>query len=177
MASITRTLPNVLISGTPGTGKTTHCTALALSTGLHHLDINRVVKEQECHEGWDSELETWIVDEDKLLDAIQPDLEKGGQIVDYHGCDLFPPSLIDLVVVIRCETATLYDRLQARKYGQKKLDENMDAEIMQVLLEEARESYDEEIVVELQSNEADDVDTNVERIENWVAAWKRNRTE
>lgn len=50
----------------------------------------------------------------------------------------------------------------------------MDAEIMQVLLEEARESYDEEIVVELQSDSLKDIDSNVERIEAWIQQWKKH---
>jgi len=76
--------------------------------------------------------------------------------------------------VIRCDSTLLYDRLAARGYPPKKLEENMDAEIMQVLLEEAREAYDEEIVVELGSNEAEDVQGNVERIETWVENWRRD---
>jgi adenylate kinase len=51
----------------------------------------------------------------------------------------------------------------------------MDAEIMQVLLDEARDSYDEEIVVELRSDELGDVDGNVERIQQWVERWKAER--
>jgi adenylate kinase len=51
----------------------------------------------------------------------------------------------------------------------------MDAEIMEVLLEEAREAYDEEIVVELRSDELTDVDTNVERIQQWAEKWKGDR--
>lgn len=42
---------------------------------------------------------------------------------------------------------------------------------MQVVLEEAREAYDEQIVVELPSNTPDDVDSNTERIAAWVASW------
>ena len=76
--------------------------------------------------------------------------------------------------MIRCDSTILYDRLSKRGYSEKKLDENMDAEIMQVLLEEARESYDQEIVVELQSDKLEDVESNVERIESWVANWKQN---
>lgn len=53
----------------------------------------------------------------------------------------------------------------------------MDAEIMQVLLDEARESYDEEIVVELQSDSLDDIDLNVERIQQWIEQWKEDRAE
>jgi len=45
---------------------------------------------------------------------------------------------------------------------------------MQVLLEEARESYDAEIVVELRSDEAEDIESNVERVETWLKQWKEN---
>lgn len=51
----------------------------------------------------------------------------------------------------------------------------MDSEIMQVLLDEARESYKEEIVVELKSESTDDVEANIERVEQWVEQWKKDR--
>ena len=57
------------------------------------------------------------------------------------------------MVVLRTDSTKLYDRLKARKYPEAKLQENLDSEIMEVLLEEARESYDAEIVVELRSDE------------------------
>jgi adenylate kinase len=68
----------------------------------------------------------------------------------------------------------LYDRLTARGYKGKKLEENMDSEIMQVLLDEARESYKEEIVVELKSESTEDVEANLERVEAWVDNWKKD---
>jgi adenylate kinase len=68
----------------------------------------------------------------------------------------------------------LYDRLTARGYNGKKLEENMDSEIMQVLLDEARESYKEEIVVELKSESTEDVEANLERVEAWVDNWKKD---
>lgn len=90
---------------------------------------------------------------------------------------MFPQSLIDLVVVIRCNSTILYDRLKGRGYSDKKLDENMDAEIMEVLLQEARDSYDEEIVVELQSDDLDQIDENLERIQTWIENWKNDHSE
>ena len=114
----------------------------------------------------------------KLLDALEAaNIPSGGFILDWHACDLFPKSWIDLVVVLRCDSTILYDRLSARKYTAKKLEENMDAEIMQVLLDEAREAYDEEIVVELRSDELSDVDDNVERVQQWAERWKKDREE
>ncbi|ATZ48380.1 putative pos9-activating factor fap7 protein [Botrytis fragariae] len=172
-----RTQPNIIITGTPGVGKTTHCEQLAESTGLKHLSVNDVVKEKGCHEGWDDELKTWIVDEDKLLDEIEEDVKQGGYIIDWHACELFPKSWIDLVVVLRVDSTLLYDRLKARNYPEAKLQENLDAEIMEVLLDEARESYDEEIVVELRSDTSDEVESNVERVEAWVKQWKKDHAE
>lgn len=61
-----RTSPNVIITGTPGVGKTTHSEILAERTGLRHLSVNQVVKDKECHEGWSDEYQSWIVDEDKV---------------------------------------------------------------------------------------------------------------
>ncbi|KAJ2993346.1 hypothetical protein NUW58_g1871 [Xylaria curta] len=169
-----RTNPNIVVTGTPGVGKTTHCEILAERTGLRHVSVNQIVKDKDCHEGWDKEYHSWLVDEDRLLDALEEEVADGGCIIDWHACDLFPERWIDLVVVLRVDTSTLYDRLKARKYPEKKLQENLDAEIMDVLLQEARDSYNEKIVVELTSNTTDEMDSNIDRIEAWVNQWKKD---
>ena len=63
---MSRSQPNIIITGTPGTGKTSHCELLAERTGLRHISVNQVVKDRECHEGWDEEYQSWVVDEDKV---------------------------------------------------------------------------------------------------------------
>lgn len=90
---------------------------------------------------------------------------------------MFPRSWIDLVIVLRTNSTRLYDRLTARQYPERKLQENLDSEIMQVLLEEARQSYDEEIIVELESNESEDIEKNVDRIGIWINQWKREQAD
>lgn len=127
-----------------------------------------------------------------MLDSIEDEVKQGGYIIDWHACDLFPKSWIDLVVVLRVDSTHLYDRLKSRyvsphmrcarncvlfvfrNYPEAKLQENIDSEIMEVLLQEARESYDEEIVVELTSNTSDEMDSNIERIETWIKHWREN---
>ena len=97
--------------------------------------------------------------------------EAGGLIVDFHGAELFPERWFDLVLVLRAENSILYPRLQSRCYSEKKLTENMEAEIMQVVLDEARESYKEEIVIELRSDAVEDIESNVQRVLQWMQQW------
>lgn len=42
---------------------------------------------------------------------------------------------------------------------------------MQTILEEARESYQKEIIHELQSNTADELENNLDQIESWIQQW------
>ncbi|KAF3925621.1 hypothetical protein ABW21_db0206325 [Orbilia brochopaga] len=169
--------PNIIVTGTPGTGKSTHCEMLAEATGLKHLSVNQVAKDNNCYDSYDEELKSWEVDEDKLLDAIEDDVKKGGHIIDWHVCDVFPKSWVDLVVVLRTDNTILYDRLKARGYSDNKIEENIDAEIMQVILDEARDAYDQEIVIELRSDENEDVESNVDRIAAWIVQWRKDNQE
>jgi adenylate kinase len=53
----------------------------------------------------------------------------------------------------------------------RKLQNNMECEIFQVLLEEANESYAQEIVRALPSNTIEDMSNNVEILSDWIRAW------
>ncbi|KEF61657.1 dTMP kinase [Exophiala aquamarina CBS 119918] len=183
-----RTLPNIIITGTPGVGKTTTCNQLvALASqctppvSLKYLSINDLVKERGAHSGYDEEFQTVFVDEEKLMDEVEKEIEdgagEGGWIVDWHSTEGFAIRWVDLVVVLRCEeTSILYDRLSSRGYRDEKVQENMDAEIFGVVTEEAREGWtDEGQVVELKSTEAEDIEENAERILQWIKNWLKDR--
>lgn len=66
ITNMARTSPNIIITGTPGVGKTSHAEMLAEKTGLQHLQINKFAEENDCYDGRDEELQSWIVDEDKV---------------------------------------------------------------------------------------------------------------
>ncbi|KAF8921355.1 P-loop containing nucleoside triphosphate hydrolase protein [Mucidula mucida] len=157
--STERTSPVIVITGTPGTGKSTH--AQILERGLF--------------EEYDDEWQSHTVDEDKLLDELEPIVAEGGIVLDWHTCEAFPERWADLVVVLRCDHTKLWERLEKRAYTLKKIQENNEAEIMQVVLDEARASYAPEIVVELNSESMEDLEANVARIVTWITAWKADR--
>ena len=55
-----------------------------------------------------------------------------------------------------------------RGYSQKKISENIECEIMQVLLDEAKESYKPEIVLELVSETVEQMAQNLDKLSEWV---------
>lgn len=46
---------------------------------------------------------------------------------------------------------------------------------MNVVLEEAREAYAEEIVVPLNSEDTTNLESNVSRVVQWIEAWLKNQ--
>ncbi|KAF8475438.1 P-loop containing nucleoside triphosphate hydrolase protein [Gautieria morchelliformis] len=177
--SSTRKLPIILITGTPGTGKSTTAELLVAQSAvpLQYINVGDWVKERHLHEGYDQEWETYLVDDDKVLDELEPQVKDGGVVLDWHTCDIFPESWIDLVIVLRCDHTTLWNRLQERNYPLRKIQENNESEIMQTVLDDARESYETDIIVELQSESTEDLEGNVQRILLWIDAWLKNNAE
>jgi len=46
---------------------------------------------------------------------------------------------------------------------------------METVLDEARSSYAQEIVIELKSESTEDLEENVSRIVQWITAWQKDR--
>lgn len=63
-----------------------------------------------------------------------------------------------------------------RNYPLKKIQENNESEIMQTVLEEARESYAAEIVVELESETVEQMEQNVARMVTWIEQHQKQNT-
>lgn len=181
---VRRIRPHVLITGTPGTGKTTLAAELVerleqrAAGTAQHVCVGEVAQQHRCYDeaAYDTELETHVLEEDTLLDVLETMWEKAEAeqvscIADFHMCELFPERWFDLVLVLRTRTEVLFDRLQERGYAEKKRQNNMESEIMQVVLEEAQEAYDPKIVHELPSNDRNDMESNVQRVIQWIDQW------
>ncbi len=66
MASSGRTRPNILITGSPGTGKTLTATEVVQKTGFEHRSVGDIAKIGQLYEGWDDKFQCHILDEDKV---------------------------------------------------------------------------------------------------------------
>jgi adenylate kinase len=64
VAQVDRKVPNILVTGTPGT--TTTSELIAQATGLSHVNVGELVKEKQLHEGYLEEFDTHVLDEDKV---------------------------------------------------------------------------------------------------------------
>lgn len=172
-AAPSRAKPNILITGTPGTGKSSLAERVASAVSFSQYDVSAVAKEEKLCAEYDEELDTYVIDEDMVLDHMEERLGAagGGYVVDYHSCDLFPERWFDLVVVLTCDNSELHDRLKARGYGEKKIAKNVECEIFQTIVEEARESYAPEVVRVCASNSIEDLEANEAAVTEWISEW------
>ena len=166
--------PNLLVTGTPGTGKSSICSKLLeqLKDRYVLLNVGDYAKQHQLLEERDEERDCDVLDEEALIAHLQEYINKEAKsiIFDYHGCDLFPAEWFQAVFVLRTSNDELYRRLEARSYSESKLKENVECEIFQVILDEAREAFEEDEmkIVELENNTEQDQVRNVEAILDWI---------
>lgn len=109
----------------------------------------------------------------QLMDFLEPEIAIGGNIVEYHSCEFFPERWFDAVFVVQCNNTILYDRLEQRGYNAEKIKQNIECEIFQMVLNEAKESYDEDIVVSLSGDSESDFNESINQITEFIKNWKK----
>ena len=173
--ALENTFPNILVTGTPGVGKSSFCEILCEEINstdelIKMIDINEIVKSNKFYEEEDAKRDCFIVDEDKLINYLEKNMNisKGGLLFDSHLCGAFPSNWFDLIIVLRCDNTALYDRLKERNYKQTKIEENIQAEIFQVILDEANQVYGKNKVIQLTNSNINQQETNVEKTKKWI---------
>lgn len=135
----------VVVTGTPCTGKTVLSKKLSLLLDYAYFDVNSFVKKAQIYSSYDRKRQSYVVDEVKLAGSLIKVREnalktaQNGIIFDSHLSHFLPGKYADLCLVARCSLKALQQRLQERGYSAAKVRENLDAEIFEVCLSEARE--------------------------------------
>ena len=126
----------ILISGTPGTGKTSVSEAIAKKINAKVINLSLFARKESLVSDYDKERDTWVINEEKLrnktLKLIRNSKKEGIEvlIIESHFTDIIPEKPIDFVIILRCEPEILSQRLRMRGYSEKKIIENTQSEIL-----------------------------------------------
>lgn len=140
----------IIVTGTPGTGKTTISKQLAKNLNFHYLGVNKLIKEHNISEGYDIKRDTEIVDTRKLNILLIKEInnhKNEGIIIDSHLSHYLPKRYVDLCIVAKCDLKELETRLRKKNYSRAKIKENLDSEIFDICLNEAKERKHEIYVI------------------------------
>jgi adenylate kinase len=137
----------ILVTGTPGVGKTTFSQKLAEKYQIEHVDISKFIKLHKIYENYDEKFDTLVFKEEKVAAFLKKYLKStGSYIIDTHSPKIVKNLEIDYVFHLECDSAVLYDRLSQRGYSKVKIDENIQSEIFNVIGEEIEDMFDQHIV-------------------------------
>ena len=125
----------IIITGTPGTGKTKIAGELSKKTGYELIDLKKIVREEKL-------LGTGrTVDVKKLGNKVRKRIKgKKDFVLEGHlACEFSIPC--EYLIVLRTHPDTLRKRMKKRKYGKKKIEENLFAEMLDYCSQTAQRNY------------------------------------
>ena len=130
----------IIVTGTPGVGKTTIAKKLTEKLNANYVGITELVKQQNLVESTDEKRDTLIADTKKLvqqLTQILAETEDTTIIDGHYAVDVIPKTDVNTVFVLRRDPRQLKKTLEKRGYTEKKLWENIAAELLDTCLIDA----------------------------------------
>ncbi len=129
----------IVITGTPGTGKTT------IAKELEKLGIAKRIPQniiEKAYVEFDDVLGVWVIDEDILEKELRKFLTKNHDnlyVFDSHVAHFAPKDKVLIYILLRCEPEILYKRLKEKGWDEYKVKANVYAEILEVIKKELKE--------------------------------------
>ena len=129
-------MKNLIISGTPGCGKTSVAKEISNLTGAKIISLNELAISDEFSFEYDEDRKTYIVDFEIFLPYILKQIKEIKKnnppflIIESHFSDIIPEKFIDYAFILRCDPDELIKRLEKKNYTSKKITENIQTEIL-----------------------------------------------
>ena len=120
----------IALTGTPGTGKSE--VARHLSDIYDVYSVRELALDKGCAEPDGDEIEV-----DLECMKMKMRMIEGDHVVEGHLSHYLDP---DMIIILRCHPEKLMERLIPRGYSEDKLMENIEAEAIDVILEESLET-------------------------------------
>ncbi|WNZ29064.1 MAG: adenylate kinase family protein [Candidatus Bathyarchaeota archaeon] len=127
----------VLVTGTPGVGKTTTSKLLASKLNAEYLSVTDLVKSKNLVDAVDEQRDTLVADTVKVSEQIKQILEKAEDYIVIEGhyvVDVVPVQQVKIVFVLRKDPIKLKLVLEQRGYSENKVWENLSSEVLDVCL-------------------------------------------
>lgn len=134
----------ILITGTPGTGKTTVSRLLAKAVQASYINPRILLTREGIDYTYDENARTRIVSLKRLRSSLSSLARRAdrGLVIDSHiAFEITPAPRLERVIVLRCNPAVLEPRLRRKRWPKRKISENLLAEILDICLWDAVHNY------------------------------------
>jgi adenylate kinase len=143
------------LTGTPGTGKTSIAEQLKIQD-ITIVDVNDFAITHDCVIEYDHERDTQIIDMEKLnIQICKEQYEQKLICIEGHLSHLL--QCIEKVIVLRCHPKELLSRLQKKGWNRTKIQENLDAEMLDIILCESINQHDESNTYEIDTTNSNPI--------------------
>lgn len=132
----------IIVSGSVASGKTTFSKKLAKKNNYEYIDVSSLIKKNRLFDGYDKKRKCYIIDTNKLNRFLTKLIQNSKKtlVIDSHLSHYLPEKYVKLCYITKCDLKKLKKRLEKRKYSKNKIKENLDAEIFDICLEEAKKA-------------------------------------
>jgi adenylate kinase len=137
----------IALTGTPGTGKTS-ISKILYKKGFEIVDLNKVACEKDFLFGKDEKRKSNIVDIDKFDNYVKETCTgKDIVVIEGHLSHLLKSA--EKVFVLRCHPKKLRENLSKKGWNERKIKENIEAEILDIILCETIEIHKKDNIFEI----------------------------
>jgi adenylate kinase len=159
------------LTGTPGTGKTSVSKFLEKKRHWKVIHLNDLIKEKHLYAEVDEKRDAVIADMEIVREYLKEIVDRGineGEnegkkevvIIESH----LAHHIADIVIVLRAYPPELEMRLKTRGYSKEKIEENVEAEALDVILVEAFEWCKKVFEVNTTGKSIEEVGKDIEKI-------------